>query len=157
MTTFLAVWGALLSSIMAGFEAFKFLHRARLRVTVGDGYLIIAPGHQNDGVHHLSFVVKNVGSQATTLENVGVYGYNRSKWNWRKPLRKFERDKAAVITAVPLPFVLQPGHKWGSQMPQGEVQRAFGDYDRVVFFISHSMASKEVQIVHQFTAQPKGG
>ncbi len=157
MTTFLAVWGALLSSIMAGFEAFKFLHRARLRASVGDGYLIIAPGYPSDGVLHLSFVVKNVGSQATTLEGIAVYGYRRSEWNWRNPLRKFERDKAAVINAMPLPFVLQPGHKWGSQIPQEEVQRAFGDYDRVVFVISHSMASKGLEIVHGFTSRPTGG
>lgn len=156
MTTFLAVWGALLSSIMVGFEAFKFLHRARLRATVGDGYLIIGSGYPSDDVLHLSFVVKNIGSQSTTLEGIAVYGYSRFKWNWRKPFRRFERAKAAVINVMPLPFVLQPGHKWGSQIPQEEVQRAFGDYDRVVFVVSHSMASKELRLPHQFRSQLPG-
>lgn len=150
MTTFLAIWGALLSSGMAGFELFRFLHRARLHATVGDGYLILTPGQPNDGTLHLSFAVKNVGSQATTLESVGVYGYTRAAWSWRKPFRRFERTKAAVLTANPIPFVLQPGHKWGATLPQQRVQSMLAECDRVVFVISHSMAKREVRLPHTF-------
>jgi hypothetical protein len=150
MTTFLAVWGALLSSAMAGFELFRFLYRARLDANVADGIIIITPGVPQDGVLHLAFTVKNVGNQATTLENVGVYGYSRVPWNWRKPWRRFERKKAAVLTASPIPFVLQPGHKWGAQLPQQRIQEAFAGFDRVVFVISHSMAKREVRLPHIF-------
>lgn len=152
MTTFLAIWGALLSSVMAGFEAFKFLHRARLYATVGDGYLIFTPGYPNDGVLHLSFTVKNVGSQATTLESVGVYGYERATWHWRKPFRQWERVKAGVLTVEPIPFVLQPGHKWSAHLPQQRIQEAFGTFERIVFVVGHSMASREVRIPHTFKA-----
>lgn len=150
MTTFLAVWGALLSSLMAGFEVFRFLHRARLHATVGDGFLIITPGYQNDGVLHLSFTVKNVGSQATTLESVGVYGYTKAAWSWKKPFRRFERAKAAILNVNPIPFVLQPGHKWSASMPQQHVQDAFGGFERIVFVIGHSMSKAEVRLPHVF-------
>ncbi len=74
MTAFLAIWGALLSSLMAEFEVFRFINRARLRAMVHDGFLIFTPGQQSDGALHLSFTVKNIGSQTTTLESFGVYG-----------------------------------------------------------------------------------
>ncbi|WP_153675385.1 hypothetical protein [Stenotrophomonas maltophilia] len=41
---------------------------------IHDGFLIFTPGQHNDDVLHLSFTVKNNGSQATTLESIGVYG-----------------------------------------------------------------------------------
>lgn len=154
MTTFLAIWGALLSSAMAGFEIFRFLHRAKLHATVGDGFLLFLPGQTNDGVLHLAFTVKNVGSQATTLENVGVYGYKRAALNWRKPFHRYDRVRAAVLTVAPIPFVLQPGHKWGAQLPQQQVQEALADCDRVVFTISHSMAKAAVRLPHAFKTEP---
>ncbi|HDS1547163.1 hypothetical protein O0I63_12160 [Stenotrophomonas sp. Sm8] len=150
MTAFLALWGALLSSLMAGFEVFRFISRARLRSMVQDGFLILTPGQRNDGVLHLSFTVKNIGSQATTLESVGVYGFTRMPWKWRRPFRRFERTKAAVLTVEPIPFVLQPGHKWSAHLPQQLVQEAFAVCDRVSFVINHSMARTEILLPHVF-------
>lgn len=150
MTEFLAIWGALLSSLMAGFEVFRFINRARLRATVNDGFLVFTPGQRNDGVLNLSFTIKNIGSQATTLESVGVYGFKRVAGKWRTPFRRFERTKAAILTVEPIPFVLQPGHKWSAHLPQQRVQEAFAACDRVSFVINHSMAKTEILLPHVF-------
>ena len=149
VTTILAIWGALLSSAMAGFELFRFTYRARLVGDVSDGMSLLYPGVPIDDVLHLLITVRNIGSQSTTIENVGVYGYKRV-FAWKRPWVRRNRIRAGVLTVGNVPTVLMPGSKWGEHLPQQQIIDALADCDEVVFIISHSMSKSGLRIPHAF-------
>jgi hypothetical protein len=142
LTTFLAVWGALLSSAMAGFELLRYLNRAKIDFFVGDGWISPTEGGRDE--HLLFFRVSNIGITDTTIQNISIHGYQGGVWKWW-PWKRSLPDRSAIFPSVPLPHVLSPGQVWSFSMPQDRIVKEFAKYQWIEFQLSHSMSKAPVR------------
>lgn len=90
LTMLMAIWGALLSTALGGFEIYRFIYRARLHVEVGTGLITVTPGVGIDRTKLMTFHISNIGSQPTTLRNITFRAYKeRRGWRrWKSPIQQ---------------------------------------------------------------------
>lgn len=87
ITTVLAIWGAILSSIIFGWNLFRdFMQRGRLRVTCYVGYTFGDPTISSKKLL-LIWNVTNIGKEPVVLTNIGgSFGKTAFIVNTRNPL-----------------------------------------------------------------------
>ena len=107
---FVAIYAAVVSTAVLIWQIVTWLRpgpRLRGRASANMvGY--DASGH-SDGQRFVMFNVENVGTGATTITHVALYGYA----GWRAWLRKRHTWAAIIdrgVAAHPLPYVLNAGH-----------------------------------------------
>jgi hypothetical protein len=120
VTGFLAIWGAVLSTIAIVWDVYKWktsgpnLH---MRLMTGmEPYNI----PEYEGMTLIVAVVTNRGDRPTTITHLGLAHYDA--W-WKAMLRK--RASASAFIAIPsttqrVPFELKPGVEWSGMIEQNE-------------------------------------
>jgi len=149
-TKLLAWWGAILSTIVFGWDVYKFRSAGpRLRFSIRTGMETIGVPHY-EGKALICAEVTNIGDRSTTITNLGYEHFG-------KGLRFINRknDKAAVILvpslAQPLPFELKPGAVWTGLALQDEIEK-WPTTGVLYMVLCHSHSKKPLRrrvIIHQ--------
>ncbi|NLR73583.1 hypothetical protein [Leeia aquatica] len=126
-STFAAVYAAVISTFVLGWDAYKWLHSGpNVRIDTSTG-MKIAGGGIPDPKSYISIIAVNNGDRATTITNLGFMYYK--SW-WKACLCRKRCDYSAIITtpsqAQPLPYRFEAGDQWIGLCEQDD------DVDRMV-------------------------
>lgn len=138
ITTFLAIWGAVLSSFAVGWQFFRYItERGRLRVSCYIGNLISGLGGK-DSNDYLVYNVTNVGKEPVMLTHIGgEMKQHHFMVNPRQPLPRMLQPGEYTLEYTPDLSVLGPelkhltaidsiGRSWNA--PRKQVKKLKADY-----------------------------
>lgn len=142
-TTFIAWWGAILSSLIFFWDIYKWWSSGpKIRFTVQTGMESINMP-MFDGKILILANVTNYGEQPTTITNLGVFYYKTIWSRFRK-----RPDKAFVIphpnTEFPLPFQLKQGSVWVGIAVQDEQITEMATNGNLYCVLYHSHSEKPI-------------
>lgn len=131
-----AIYAALLSSILGVWEFFKWKHRHAIRLSVTPNMLFFP---SSDNQTYIVAKVTNIGQTATTITH--FIGHHWPSF-WHKLIKK--EGTSFVVNAINTPHLLQPGEQWMGQAIQNDEMERFGSTGVFRMGIIHSMNNKEV-------------
>ena len=140
-TTFIAWWGAILSSLVLLWDIYKWWSSGpKIRFTVQTGMESIGMP-MFDGKTLILANVTNYGEQPTTITNLGLF-YYKTTWS----LIRRRPDQAFIIphpnTDFPLPFQLKQGNVWAGITVQDEQLTEMATNGKLYCVLSHSHSEK---------------
>lgn len=144
VSSFVAWWGAVLSTIVFGWDIYKYVHAGpKIHFTVLTSMQTIdMPAYEGKTV--IMAKATNRGDRPTTNTNWG-YLYFRH----RPFMRNRIPDKAAVITiqagGQPLPFELKPGGQWVGLTVQTSEVEEWATHGTLYMVLSHSHSEKPLR------------
>jgi hypothetical protein len=142
-TTFVAWWGAILSSAAIGWDIYKYRTAGpKLRLDVSTGMEANMPAYK--GKTLVMGNVTNYGDRPTTLTHFAFQGYDR-KWRFWKARRA---DQSALVQTPnmvqSLPFELKPGAVWTGIALQEKLE-TWGTKGIIYLYIHHSHKKKPLR------------
>ena len=119
LTEVAAWWGAVVATSVFIWDIIKWFRTGpRIFFSASTNMLAVGDPVLEDNTYIVVKVV-NVGTQQTTLTNLGMYFY-KNKWN---KLRNYA-EKSMVIAnpniSFPIPYLLEPGKLWNGFILQSE-------------------------------------
>ena len=143
-TTFIAWWGAILSSLVLFWDIYKWWSSGpKIRFIVQTGMESIDMP-RFDGKTLILANVTNYGEQPTTITNLGLL-YYRSIWS----LIRKRPDQAFIIpnpnTDFPLPFQLKQGSVWAGITVQDDQITEMATKGKLYCVLYHSHSEKPTQ------------
>jgi hypothetical protein len=135
LTDVAAWWGAILSTLGAGWEFYKWTHRVKLRVTVLPNSLVL---EEEPKVFHVAVEVVNIGDQPVTLTHLLGAHYKNV---WQRIRRRPAFSFITLNPAAPLPKLLAPGERWIGSVLQYQL-------------LEHSGGRWQIGIAHAGTGRP---
>lgn len=146
LTGFLAVWGAVLSTIAIGWDVYKWRTtgpRLRMRLAVGmESYNI----PEYEGKTLVVVNVTNRGDRPSTITHLGLAQYDAG---WKAFLRKkasFSAWVAIPSTAQRVPFELKPGVEWTGMIDQNSELETLARNGWLYATIYHSHEERPMRI-----------
>jgi len=110
LTNFVAWWGAILSTVVFGWDVYKYLNAGpQLRFQVHTG-MVLMPSE--DKKRYVQTVVTNYGDRPTTLTTISLY-YFEKRWSWA---HWRNRPVTAAVLNDP-----NPGQRFPHKLAPGEV------------------------------------
>lgn len=144
ITTLVAVYGAILSTVVAGWSAYQWWKagaRLKGRVSINmTGY-----GHmaELDGTY-LLLSVSNRGKAATTITHAFTERYK----NWLSFVFKHQPKQHIIVGTLrqfSIPFKLEPGQEFASLMIQDDEVEEWSRTCRFYFCVMHTMSDRPVR------------
>ena len=119
LTDVAAWWGAVVATAIFIWDVIKWIKSGPRIVFTASANMLIIGDPIREGKTYVSVKATNIGTQATTLSNLGMLFY-KSKWNRLNS----KQDKAMIITNPgiphPIPHILEPGRVWDGLILQNE-------------------------------------
>lgn len=135
----IAVYAAILSTVIAAWEFIKWRERNAIKITCTPNMLFFP---SRDKQKYVVVKVINRGDRPTTITHMlGYYWKNRLD-------RFFDRRKkkvtAFVVNSDNVPKVIQPGEEWMGQALQNNEIEKMASEGYLYMGVIHSMGNKEV-------------
>jgi hypothetical protein len=131
LTTILAIWGALLSTVVFLWDIRKWLYNKPRIATRVEFHKAM----EEDGEGWISYEIRNRGGRATTIEELKLVKYRDGIWGWLRFYEIYENEWVKHPDTVKLPVVLQPGELWKGHSPLSKEGRRFStglDHDALI-------------------------
>jgi hypothetical protein len=147
VTTFIALWGAGLSTALAGFEIYKWLRsgKPKLRITVSGPMVSTDP---RDTKEYMSVSVSNTGDAATTLTGLSYRYFDTSSEPNVKKVQATERGLFTdIIRSNVFPHRLEVGDEWRHALAIPNDLRAKADKGFLYIEVSDSYTDNALKHV----------
>ena len=139
LTTVLAIWGAVLSTVVFLWDIRKWMRNNPKIVAKIEFHEPIT----EDGEGWISYEIRNRGGRPTTIEELMLVKYQPGIWGW---LRFYEFSENVWVRhkdTVKLPVVLQPGEVWKGHSPvTAGPDGMFEDRDRQALILAGQLYFK---------------
>jgi hypothetical protein len=131
-----ALYAAILSTMIAVWEAIKWRARNRIEVRCSANMIIVPSANNNK---YICTTVVNKGEFPTTLTHLVVfYWENRIDRTFKKPV------KTMFVNTNQVPKVVNPGEQWMVQALQDDEIEKMASEGYLYFGIIHTMGAKKI-------------
>ena len=145
MTTFLAIWGAIMGTLAIAWDVYKWMTRGpKLRVTVSPNMKMLPDPRRvpTDPNVYVLVRVANVGTSKTTITHLGVSSY---KSIWKQIIRRPETQGIVLRQhplSNPIPKVLDVGEEWTGVIVRNQELVDLGKNHRLFSCVYHSSSDQ---------------
>jgi hypothetical protein len=141
-TICLAIWGAVLSTIIAILNVWTWYHnktRVAVKVEAYDNF-------GTDEIGGIRFEIRNRGGKVTTIEEIILVKYLDGFWGLLRHYENAENASVKYRKTVKLPVVLQLGEVWKGYAPFPE-EKSFMEMDKAAL-IERGRLFYKIQCAH---------